>query len=455
MPLFNKKNFFFFIATFLISRVLTYYYFGFKSDYPLGTLHLPNEDLLFNDLLNTIKYWHFSQYFFILFFGFILKISNGNIFFANGIWIFYSLILSLGIIYYGVRIGVEFKLSKKQLFFLTFFLIINPNIIFYENYSSPVYIHTTCFLFCQLTFFFIKLFKEKKYFYREILIYINLLILSLTWSLFHPVLIILIFILIQYFKKKIDLNIFIFFLLIFLISMLPSIKNKFVFNFFGNASNLGSNLSTTLPDHANQCNGLILEKERWLYNSSNDYNLHPILKSNLQNGIEWNANHIGNISGSKKCLEWSLKKIMNEPITYFKSRLYSFISSHSKFAFEFVVGSPKKLILLLDFSNNKKIKLLKQILIFIYMSVIYSFFFYFIFLKKNIFNYKKSLFLIFFTYSWILIIGHLLNGYEQERMLYTGFFVHLVFWLSIIKSRLNFTKIINKFLSKSKIFNKS
>jgi hypothetical protein len=440
MIVLKKKNLIIFVTIFLISRILTYYYFGFKSDYPLGTLHLPSEDLLFNDLLNTIKYWHFSQYFFIIFFGLILKIFNGNIFFVNGVWIFYSFLLSVGIIYYGIKIGIEFQLSKKQIFLLTIFLIINPNIIFYENYSSPVYIHTTCFLFSQLTFFFFKFYKKKNNFYTEISIYINLLILSLTWSLFHPFLILLIFFFIQYFKKKFDFNISIIFLIIFSLSILPSIKNKFVFNFFGNASNLGSNLSTTLPGHANECNGLILEKERWLFNISNDPNLHIILKSNLQNGIEWNANHIGNITGSKKCFEWSFKKIVNEPEVYFKSRLYSFIASHSKFAFEFVVGSPKKLIFLLDFSSNKKIKLLKQIIIFIYMSIVYGFFFYFLCFKKNIFNYKKSFFLIFFTYSWLLITSHLLNGYEQERMLYTGLFIHLVFWLNIFKLRSNFKK---------------
>ncbi len=436
----KKKNLIIFIAIFLISRILTYYYFGFKSDYPLGTLHLPSEDLLFNDLFNVIKYWHFSQYFFIIFFSLILKISNGNIFFANVVWIFYSFLLSIGIIYYGIKIGIEFKLSKRHLFLLTIFLIINPNIIFYENYSSPVYVHTTCFLFSQLTFFFLKFYKKKNNFYTEISIYTNLLILSLTWSLFHPFLMLLIFVFIQYFKKKIDLNIFIIFLLIFSLSILPSVKNKLVFNFFGNASNLGSNLSTTLPGHAYECNRLILEKERWLFNSSNDPHLHLILKSNLQNGVEWNANHIGNIIGSKKCLGWSLKKIINEPEVYFKSRLYSFIASHSKFAFEFVVGSPKKLIFLLDLSSNKKIKLLKQILIFIYMLAIYSYFFNFILFKKNFFNYKKTLFLILFTYSWVLIVGHLLNGYEQERMLYTGLFIHLIFWLSIIKIKSNFTK---------------
>ena len=86
------------------------------------------------------------------------------------------------------------------------------------------------------------------------------------------------------------------------------------------------------------------------------------------------------------------------------------------------------------------------------MLAIYSYFFYFILFKKNIFNYKKTLFLILFTYSWVLIVGHLLNGYEQERMLYTGLSIHLIFWLSIIKIKLNGYNTIVKVTEKHPFF---
>jgi hypothetical protein len=58
-----------------------------------------------------------------------------------------------------------------------------------------------------------------------------------------------------------------------------------------NASNLGVNLSTTLPDHKKECFINILEEQRNFFNNKQIY-LHPIL---IDDGVNWNSNHIGDI----------------------------------------------------------------------------------------------------------------------------------------------------------------
>jgi hypothetical protein len=435
-----KKNFFkekliFLFIVFLLSRLLTYFYFGIKSDNPLGTMHLPSLDFLYKDLFNTIKYWHFSQHLHILLFGLVIKLSKGSEFFFSIFWFLYSYSLTLGILYYVNQICIEHGISKKIRFFIIIFFIINPNIIFYESYSRPFYSHTLCFLFTQLTYFFLVLFKKKS-FKTEILIYVNLLFLSLTWSLFHPFFLILIYIIITIFKKKLDLKILSYFILIFIVCIIPSIKNKIVFNFFMNASNLGVNLSTTLPDHKKECFINILEEQRNIFVNKKIY-LHPILRND---GVNWNSNHIGDILGSKLCLDWFFKNIFKDPSIYFKSRLNNLASSHSKFAFEFEVGSPDKLRNILSFSYN--LKLAKQIFIFIYMFILYFFLIYEFISKRTTINYRRSLFLIFICYAWLLILSCLLNGYEQERMLYTAIVLHLFFWLNIFKKFLKFSNLL-------------
>jgi hypothetical protein len=78
-------------------------------------------------------------------------------------------------------------------------------------------------------------------------------------------------------------------------------------------------------------------------------------------------------------------------------------------------------------------KYLMAIALIIFMFVIYIFLIYrFYFSKEKIFI-KKSLFCIFALYSYLVFVGHFFNGWEQERFLYTGFVLQIIFINFIIK----------------------
>ena len=62
------------------------------------------------------------------------------------------------------------------------------------------------------------------------------------------------------------------------------------------------------------------------------------------------------------------------------------------------------------------------------MIFVYLYFLYLVFNIKSK-KFKNSLLLIFLFYFYILSVGHLFNGYEQERMLYGGFFIHCLFYI--------------------------
>ena len=61
----------------------------------------------------------------------------------------------------------------------------------------------------------------------------------------------------------------------------------------------------------------------------------------------------------------------------------SFLASHSKFAFEFVVGAPDYLKKIFSYENHKNIKLFKQLILITYMLCVYLLF-YIILFNKNL-----------------------------------------------------------------------
>ena len=47
---------------------------------------------------------------------------------------------------------------------------------------------------------------------------------------------------------------------------------------------------------------------------------------------------------------------------------------------------------------------------------------------------QKTL-VIHVIYFYLVLIGHLFNGYEQERMMYGGIFIHFLFYLFILNKK--------------------
>ena len=75
----NKINFFLLygLLPFLLLKILTIYFLGLGPGVPFGAIHHPEKDLLHFDLLNTLKYWHYSPPLINFILGILLKLQTG------------------------------------------------------------------------------------------------------------------------------------------------------------------------------------------------------------------------------------------------------------------------------------------------------------------------------------------------------------------------------------------
>ena len=84
--------------------------------------------------------------------------------------------------------------------------------------------------------------------------------------------------------------------------------------------------------------------------------------------------------------------------------------------------------------KNPSIKLTRQIIIFILCMFIYSVLSYFVLFSKEDKKLRKSLFIIGIIYCYLVAGCTLGTGTEQERYLYNGFIVNILFLIIILKS---------------------
>ena len=189
----KRNHLFLLIFFFLVSRLIIYNFFQIQISKPSYGYHLLDISLLQNDLFNSLFYLHAQPLLWNLFNGIIIKIFNANIELISIFFNIYHYLLSLLIIYICIKILKEFYTNKKVELFIFFFIALNPSIIFFENIFS--YAHTTLFFFTLTTYNIIKFFKSNDS-KHELYIYVNLLILSMIWVLFQPVLLLLIFLII-------------------------------------------------------------------------------------------------------------------------------------------------------------------------------------------------------------------------------------------------------------------
>ena len=183
---------------FFVSRFIIYNYFQIKINTPNYGYHLLDITLLENDLFNSLIFLHSQPLLWNLFNGIVVKLMNADLSLISVFFNIYHYFLSLLIIYICIKILREFYLNKKVELFIFFFITFNPSIVFFENIFS--YAHTTLFFFTLITYNIIKLFKSNNSVY-EIYVYLNILVLSLIWVLFQPILLLIVFVAIRFFKK--------------------------------------------------------------------------------------------------------------------------------------------------------------------------------------------------------------------------------------------------------------
>ena len=426
-----KNKFIFLVFIFFFTRIIIYNYFEIQINTPNYGYHLLDISLLKNDLFNSLIYLHSQPPLWNLFNGIIAKIMNGEINLISKFFNIYHCFLTLLIIYFSIKILREFYLNNKIELFIFFFITLNPSIIFFENIFH--YTHTTLFFFTLNTYNIIKLFKTNNYKY-EIYIYLNILILSFIWILFQPILLLIVFLSIRLLRKN-SKKVFFVFSLIFIISLSPMIKNKIIFGVLTPSSKSGQDFGTVFYDWRDNCGDP--QKEMGIYEKKylEEYNRafdHPSLV-----GEKSGYNNLGIIVMGKNCFKVTLKRIIQNPLVYLEDRGKAFLASHGKFAFDYVYPNPigwkKYYENVSNLYKNKKVKLSRQAIIFTIMMYIYFTILHFIFFSKNNNELKKGLLVSSIPYIYLLSVGTLGAATEQERIMYTGFVVYILFFIILFK----------------------
>ena len=442
--LFFSNYFIYILLIFVVSRLFLSFILGIDMNnlnYGYKLLDYPN---LENSFLNSIIYLHSQTPGWNLLNAISFKIFTGNL---TIIYVAFNILFSLltfFIIYYAILICREFDLNFNGQIIIIFFLLINPTIIFYENLFD--YNQIVTFLFTQMSYFIIKFFKsnEKKF---EILTYVNLLLLSYFWALFQPALILLVFIIFRFFDREYFKNIFIIFIIISL-SLIPSIKNKIVFDIFTSSSKSGVDFSTIFPDWLDSCVSSEKNEDQEFIIHDNIEKYFPYyekiyLKEIKQISNEFvvgkssKHNNVAYFILGKKCQTNAIYKIFDNPNYYILDRFKTFLASHGKFGFDFMSAEPKNwnkyYYNIKKFYNVPEIKLTKQIIIFILCMFIYFSLLKFVFFTNRNSSLGKALFIIGLIYFYLLALCTLGAGTEQERYLYTGFVINILFMIIILK----------------------
>ena len=432
-----------------LSRIFSYFFLEIK---PLDTIDHYMQifplDYLHQDLLKTLINGHSQPFGYNLFVGVILKIFNGNelnsIFFIHQINIFLTIIICV----LSLRISkLIFKISDLEKGFLILILTLNPFFIFWENYM--LYAHLSCFLHFLLFYNLLLYFKNRKLI-SFVNIFLILTLLTFIHALYHPLLLIFIFPVLQFINKRISKKEFISFFFFLILSLAPLIKNYYLFNTFSNSSWLGFNWYATVhaidhkyrdicdfSDVTDEDVDIILEKIKFQNNN--------LYKKEFLLGSKSDFNNVGYISKSKICTRKTFDFIINNPKEWISNRIFYFLMSTGKFSIDYSAdtlrGWRENFNILETIQNNKKFKRLRQ------FSLIVTKIIFFIFLIKIIFNlnkncfYKNSLLIYLCIVMYVLSISHFFNAWEQERFMYSFWVLNIIFFNYIL---IMIKKIINK-----------
>ena len=222
-------------------------------------------------------------------------------------------------------------------------------------------------------------------------------------------------------------------------SISPIIKNKIIFGDYILASKGGHDFSVIFYDWEDYCGHPVKDRKKYekIYFEKYKKKInHPSIV-----GEKSFYNNVGMIPYSKNCKNITFKRLMKEPMTYLESRVYAFLAAHGKFAFDYVYPTPKGWKKLYsgvnDLYENKNIKLLRQIIIFIFKMYVYFTILKFMFSMKIGKDIRLKTFFASLVYIYLLLMAVFIAGTEQERILYTGFIINLFFIICFLKNRLN------------------
>lgn len=453
----NKfKNLFLLFGIYLVARIITYNLEIFPVANELGLKwQLFNPKLLKENFLGSLYYLHYQPPMWNFIYGIMIKILGTEYQSLSIALHLFNITLSFIIIYYFYLISNYFRLKTKEIYFLYFiFFILSLAFLFYETYIH--YTHLTVLLFAQISYLFIR-FNDNYSLKFEIYIYITALLLVFTWSAFsHPLFMFVIFIGISLIKFKKDiLRSIIIFIIFSLLTLTLSIKNKIEVNMFGNSTWIGMQIYTVLSFGDNwekweECNfsKVSINEDELFYKQDNINfnNDHPSLVGEYSGN-----NNVGFIYRSKKCLKLGIKQIIDDPLRYISRVKYLFISNHGHFTFDHIGWDPeewrKYFKIFYDVNNHEFMNPIKVRSLQLYYLVMYLFFITIVFrniyhINSDKYKHYKPIAAIFLIYMWLMIVTHLAAGYEHERFRHTGHFLHVLFFIILIKSKFNLKNLL-------------
>jgi len=435
-----RISFFYLASIFIVTRLILYFYLGIHNVQNISyTWQVLDLQLLKNDLLESLLLLHSQPPLWNLFIGLLLKTFDGDQPIFYYFFYVYHLTLTLIIIYLTNNIILKNNFNKLKVY-LFIFIIFNPAIIYFE--SLNYYAHTIfflSFLFFYNFYLYVISLKDK----YIIICYIIILLKTLIWSAYHPVVMIIFYLFLFYAfpsirKKK---NFLIFFFILFF-SFTWQIKNKIIYDSSLN-SFLGFAFAMTVMPAANfpECgmgnipNNLKNLEDKFVRENQNRLNLdfkHPSIY-----GEKSKKNSVAMINLSRECFNKTLSFIIQNPMSYIKVIIIEFLSTHGQLTIDLgnYLDRPagwefiKEITLKIDTNNHYK--LARQLINFFFISFVYSYFFFKLINRQTPVLDKKFITILLLKYFYILNVGLFLSKYEATRFIYAEYVIFIFFFIYI------------------------
>jgi len=436
-----RISYFYLTSIFIVTRLILYFYLGIHNVQDISyTWQVLDLQLLKNDLLESLLLLHSQPPLWNLFIGLLLKTFDGDQPIFYYFLYIYHTILTLIIIYITNKIIFKNNFNQIKSLFIYFFIIFNPAIIYFE--SLNYYAHTIFFLSFLFfyNFYLYAISSKDKYI---IICYIIILLKTLIWSAYHPVVLIIFYLFLLYAfpairKKK---NFLIFFLFLFF-SFTWQIKNKIIYDsslnsFFGFALAMTVMPAATFPECSIGVipyNSKNLE-DKFVKENLNKLNLdfkHPSIF-----GEKSKKNSVAMINLSRSCFNKTLSFIIQNPMSYIKVIIIEFLSTHGQLTIDLgnYIDRPagwefiKKITLKID--NNNHYKLARQLINFFFISFVYSYFFLKLINRQTLVLDKKFITILLLKYFYILNVGLFFSKYEGTRFIYAEYVIFILFFIYI------------------------
>ena len=319
------------IALFALSR-LYLAYIGVAPDPAWVLNHLQNIDInwLAEDLWGTLWYLHAQPPLWNMILGTASVLTEAD---PDGIASLFNVLhiaVSLGSLLLVNAILRRLDVSVTLRALAAALQIVMPSIIFYENYIF--YQHVSYGLFTAFLWAWLAFVQEGRAKYAWYAM-AALGLLAWLWSVFHPVLIVLLMLTVLLFARA-RWRVFLPAALAgLLFAALPSLKNAYVFDNASPSSWLGMNLNQTTFDWLPEDNQVACTFEHAWDNAqiaeiAEDVPALKVLREPRNEAGSANGNHISVIAFSKDCLGTVAGLIRANPDKYLKARVIQQLRSY-------------------------------------------------------------------------------------------------------------------------------